>query len=97
MLTSVRSREGVTMLAKIMIDEHGCLLISRAGRLKNMLCPYDQTEGHCGDWCSLFGEPKHHSCDRVVELSLCQTTLTTYNLEDRRKEENQCNQISLGK
>lgn len=43
---------------KIYIDWHGTLCIERAGKPKEQLCPYGSAELiHCGDWCSLFGEP----------------------------------------
>lgn len=40
---------------KVKIDKLGCLLLERAGKLKEQVCPYSQSEStKCGDWCPLF-------------------------------------------
>lgn len=42
---------------KAKIDEHGWLLVERAGSWKEQLCPwYGVPDVHCGDWCPLFEE-----------------------------------------
>ena len=70
---------------KIYIDWHGTLCIERAGKPKGQLCPYGSAELiHCGDWCSLFGEP-------IVGpggmLTICQGRVLFGTIVDERPKE----------
>jgi hypothetical protein len=70
---------------KIYIDWHGTLCIERAGKPKGQLCPYGSADLiHCGDWCSLFGEP-------VVGpggmLTICQGRVLYGTIVDERPKE----------
>jgi len=57
------------------IYEHGNLVING----KERLCPYQQGDIACGDWCALFVGPSHRGYQ--VDLLLCQA-LWTFNLDD---------------
>lgn len=38
------------------IDSAGMLVIERAGKYKDQMCPADQSGYQCGDWCPRFEE-----------------------------------------
>ena len=80
------------------IDKNGHLHIERAGKLKMQGCPFEE-DSYCGDWCSLFGEPKiskwmgspdpdaerREVNPRHWDLHLCRTRLLFDELIDERK------------
>ena len=70
---------------KIYIDWHGTLCIERAGKPKRQLCPYSSAELiHCGDWCSLFGEPV---AGPGGNLTICQGRVLYGEIIDERPKE----------
>ena len=81
----------------------GWLFIERAGKMKAQECPFaedrDVIDGirirrNCGDWCPLFGEPKHiesvgeltgRKVDCGWELEICQGRALTGEIVDERR------------
>ena len=69
---------------KIYIDWHGTLCIERAGKPKRQLCPYSSAELiHCGDWCSLFGEPVFEPGGDST-ITICQGRVLSGEIVDER-------------
>ena len=71
------------------INKQGHLAIKRAGKVKVQVCPYQQDDSICGDWCPLFaeptiskwmGSPDPNAANRAKDpkhwdLKICQNTL----------------------
>lgn len=70
---------------KIRITNEGFLKIERAGKFKSQLCPHDQEDARCGDWCPLFDEPCVTE-DGKCSLYICQRSFLTKpeDFEDQR-------------
>ncbi len=74
------------------INKDGKLEIKRGEKLIIQNCPYDNppaTRGaaDCGDWCSLFGEPRTHTFankDPAFLLKLCHRELYFEKFKDLR-------------
>jgi len=72
------------------IDKDGNLWIERAGKMRNMSCPYAEGDSHvtsrsCGHWCALFGEPEEYP--GCIHLALCKKTLEFTEFTDERVEQ----------
>jgi len=79
---------------KIEINEYGNLLLERAGKMKEVYCPYalgidgdvNGWDTHCGDWCALFGELKYINIATSgkgetitgYELPLCKKSIVVF-------------------
>lgn len=74
---------------KIVINENGVLILNRAGKLKNQYYPFTNFAENCGDVCPLFNEPFFYDEHKMVEIPLCEDSLTCEyeEFEDRRGED----------
>lgn len=63
---------------KAKIDERGWLSLERAGKIKEVYCPWTKDPSdfecsHCGDWCALFRIAEWNEVKIAVEM--CKKTL----------------------
>lgn len=74
---------------KIRINKAGNLEIFRKNDWKEVYCPFvpDSYDGHCGDWCPLFSEPRVCEIDfktgkpLMMRIDICRNSFVT-SIED---------------
>ena len=75
---------------KIKIDNYGHLWIERAGKMKDMTCPfsYDKdlqaASSQCGDWCPLFDDSDITDPQEGLGLCLCHNNFPNAVVIDER-------------
>jgi hypothetical protein len=78
---------------KIRLDKNGHLWLERAGKMKQVECPYsynhymDDFRALCGDWCAKFRENSNHPIYKNIEVCGTNTPYIIEDFTDERDEE----------